>query len=498
MAFLRSVLFILTTFLVSNVYARVTLKCQGLFVEGPIPSQRAPYDTAIELEMTVPDALLDMLTTASGTIREFVSGYRGSMVKEEFEKTINKLPNGWDTRLDDIALNLRRKMFRSWVHFEEKSAFEKIKFKETIRLTFKKKVRFLGKNYKPGTYTFRTADFLTNEFHPVGREELEAHFGAVEIHVRTNLVFADEALASAWIFQQALGVPFLDMQAHLVGPAPAQSAPRFREVNALRQIEFRRRNEIFARMLTLFEGSLFENSDEENSFVTPMDYQAYKDLQGYWLREITRPASKRSVFDQKLKAIVPQRAAAKYDQKNIVANEIRFIPATNLLFYTQWVRRVQDGLLYEKYFIDKDSLNGWIREMENRGADWSDGLFPFHDLRNVASEHPTRLLGIINKIANPKIITEFTKRNFKNFPVSEDLKIQFIFFDWTRDPLFWNDPAAKELILDAQLEAIKQIARGRDLRTILLDFLEESGLWDAYRESFDMPDWFPNSENDEG
>jgi len=61
--------------------------------------------------------------------------------------------------------------------------------------------------------------------------------------------------------------------------------------------------------------------------------------------------------------------------------------------------------------------------------------------------------------------------------------LKFVTHDWSRDPLFYDSPAALEKIELARIAAVRKLARREDQHDVLRGFLRDSGLYGAFGQS---------------
>lgn len=60
-----------------------------------------------------------------------------------------------------------------------------------------------------------------------------------------------------------------------------------------------------------------------------------------------------------------------------------------------------------------------------------------------------------------------------------------LLYDWTRDPLFYDDLAGQKKLIDEQKRAlIRYFKKGENLKTILKDFVWSSGLLEKIAQTF--------------
>ena len=485
-------------------------------------------ESSVEIEIGA--AVIDpLMTTTDGTLRPVVGEAGHSALPENILKDIREsfpemdpLDVAWDVltsqeKQDIIMLSAKERHH----NFSKSRTIPGLIYREQIKLNFTKPSRFMGKDYKPGTYSFNSKDiFRSTAIEFMGPNRMTENLG-VEIHLRSNLG-ADENYRSSRSLQAAMVNRINNVHQHVVARLPIKKMGEDPERMAFALTEFIRRELIrvqFARIRDAQPIELIQTADG----ITNMPVTERKDFQklfvhfldlGRNIQGTTQGIQKTHQLNDRrengmlgklLQTGLAQKLGLKPLSKKPVntnisgttySDKIGLIGVRSFDLYDgsrwQWgieyrdlspnrnveeqmlrLKTAQSRMISQDYGIQYSRLDQWLQQKDLATAAeklyFPDQLSFLGESANLAENFPH-----IPLLAKDPVFTEAVRQNAIRNKTNSGLNI--LFHDWAKDPIVDGNPALIAQIEAAREIALHKISRGESSNTVLQYFIKKSGL----------------------
>lgn len=336
-------------------------------------------ESSVEVEIGASDLVIELFDTLDGTIGPVLSG---TIIKDFPLLLLKDLPPhllkslmdyvGGDANQiktvpwDVLSPSEKRELIMSTAKIRKQQFFTSrvvpgLKYREKISLQFTEATRFLGNDYKPGTYQFNTSEiFPRTAIEFMGPNRMTEDLG-FELHAR-GLLNAGENFLTARSLQKALVGSYQNVHTHIVAPYPQGNI----NTEAFRATEFTRRATLIFDVVMIERGipmTKIPTSGIENSTnFFPAQSETYLNLYKSFL-EYSRSRVSSVVFSKG--GTVGIRSYHHYD-KGVWGLEFRYLPGR--LDKNESATRIsilQDKLLSQDYFMTKDQALHFLESRSN-------------------------------------------------------------------------------------------------------------------------------------
>lgn len=487
----------------SKVYA--VESCKSLF-----KISRTFVGAATELEMPINNAVLNILTTTDGTVGglfkntnmplpDFYLKWAQKNFPLENPKSIS-----WD--LLDIDFNFKIALMKhafsslSANSFFRDRSIPNMTFKPYINLKFNEETYFLGSFYPPGEHSIATHEIFNR------LEFLEPHSyteaSGTEIHLRSANISAGDLLVSSWILQKAIGDQERPMHEHIVAPIPKDSLTYKNLETSLIITEYYRLFNLLAEFITVgqHEGiyvsktadwkinrtGFFRFKIKNNGWTNfgPIQHNYLPILLNYFLSQMNFKLGTYLKMGW-----VGFRGHDYYDQPGLFGFEWRSISEKdNPILDKKIADNVQFAMEKQRFNIDGQKMINWLNFKEYDLSDLSDinklgkswwYNIPFTDIKEKMPPYIKEVLG------GP--IISFLKISYLRFNASGNKAVKMLLYDWASDPLFFDDPSAKSILISAQQKALRDyFNKGMHLKEVIKNFVWTSGLLEKVLRTFNL------------
>lgn len=489
------ILFLLVNFWTHSLTAN---ECSRLF--KPVGG------SSVELEMSVNQSVLALLTTRDGTIGGLYTGLRPqSKLYASFLKVLRldkstppKDYLDWAAKVfpstapfaiqwDSVPYQLRLSLINHASTLRSQDFFNNRRIPNLIvrpRLTlvFTETTQFLGRSYSAGIHVIDVEkNFGAVEYRsPSDLNELKG----IELHLRNSKLSPGETIDSAWVLQNSIGAGKTHLHEHIVAPIPFKSLEEKPAITALSIVEFYRRANLLAELISI-------DSLAPIRRISKGDLEFFGSIKGSFLSGIysyfnsLNPKAETALGSDYKIGYVGFRGADTYDRPGLYGFEYRSITPWKSPFIQKRVAdRISEGLMHESYGFTEKSLTDWVNF---RGIDLKEPNAVSAFLENIWYGKQIEVL--FNELPpHLKYLEHDEKFQARLKPaIDKNEAIMMLMYDWSQDPLYFNDPDGVARLNQEQLSALNKIAAGStSLQPILRNFIWRSGLMDKLLQSFEI------------
>lgn len=481
-------------------------------------------ESSAEVEIPNTPRVMELFTTTDGTIAP-VLGLRGiEALDPAVRKSLEEAFPGQDvTKLSWDLLNHQEKtaVIQTAARVNEhvfmggngRRTIPGLKYTETITVSFLQSTQFLGRLYRRGTYQIPAKDiFASTAIEFMGPNRMTSNLG-FELHVRTSQP-ADQNYLTARGLQNALTGQNIAMHLHIV--APVTKTPQIRLTNAqvFQRMEFHRRVSLLFEMKMINRGIAMKknyvvNADGTSDGVAwnfgefspgSVFSAGQRFFRGFnW--ELTASASE-IVQVQRSGQMSPQtdfmisksgtvgiRGGQAYDSKDVPlwGIEVRYLsPHADSKQDARDLANIQRRMLDEQYAMTEADARLFLDLSPQK----------YFELERAAEnlwyyqEIGPKSLAQMDRVLSQKIPAwEKMTLDQKQIVIQKFMDNSYLYMlthDWSRDPMFYNQPNKIVQIQTAQTIALNWIVNTDAKPTeVMKTFVKRSGLEHAIRSSMD-------------
>jgi hypothetical protein len=493
--------------------------CSGLYSEKKVPSRRV-LESAVEVEISA-EVIAPFMTTTDGTIRPVADRAGIEAIPENILKEIrdnfpeiDPLDLDWDLltsfeKQEIIMLSAKKRDHQ----FSQSRTIPGLVYRDEIDLTFAKASRFMGKDYAPGSYRFKTKDiFKSTAIEYMGPNRMTENLG-VEIHIRTNLG-AEENYKSSRTLQMAMTGRINNVHQHVVGRLPIKKMSESPERMASLMTEFIRRQLLKVQFARIRDAQPVEiNRSEEGVLNMPVTTRSdFTNLYSHFLKlgqslqrltdgiQNTRARNQalqssllagllRSPVAKKLglKPLEPKKINTEIGEVSSFSRKMGLIGVRSYQVYDgspwQWgiefrdltahrnlesqisiLKSAQEKLASQNYGINDSSL-----------GKLSAGELYFPDSKTYLDKAADlgRNFPFISILNDPILAAEIKKSCQEN---EYNTALNILFHNWAIDPIVDGHLPLINQIEQTREIALKRLAKGESSNTVLQFFIKRSGL----------------------
>jgi len=452
-------------------------KCLPAFYKLESPEQ----DSSVELEMTTNPAILSLMTTPSGKLKDFfpesfipdrvasrIAGKSPEQIKEMFWHEL--------TYSEKMAVLTAISEQKRTSFFQDRK-IPVVRYVDELPLMVPDRTEFLGRTLERGEQVLHLPEFLRGAIEYMGPQNDP---GGVELHFRLNQP-AGEVSRSARIFQHVLRVPPTHQHVYVVTPIPQarlESSPR---LTALEHADFFRRANLAAEMISIVEEgkSITKNQKRING----QEVVFFSWLEAYKLIEVAsylEARGKHEDFDlgDSIKmGWVGFRGHDKFDKPDLMGMEVRSIGReSDMIEMERFLNALQRTWASSDLGISREKMETWLNE--NYGGRLETAL-----VQNWYHRDWSQLL----TTAAPEVQAEIARwstaeRALFISRAPEELKM--LVHDWSQDPVLIDNPKKQKEVQREQLSAIQRLRTGFvQPPEAVRSFLIRSGLYEVVLRS---------------
>ncbi|NBX92497.1 MAG: hypothetical protein EB078_04040 [Proteobacteria bacterium] len=438
------------------------------------------YESAVELEMISDPAIMNLITSQTGTVRGILNdGLVPPEIKGHFpglsDSEILKTP--WKELAPYKALAiLNYDAKRKGTSFTQDRKIPKVRYESAVFANVHEETDFLGKTYPPGLHTIRPPEFLKGAIEYMGPFNYP---GGIELHFRIQKP-AGEVSVEARKLQQLLGVKPTHQHVYVVSPIPQKKLEKNPELVATQNADFYRRVNLAAEMISVVEeeGRIAEKykgsgADRIDIFgsLRPRNLVAVADY-------LVARGQKQELRlgDQAKMAWVGFRGHDKFDKPDLMGMEIRSIaPHSDLKVYERFLNTIQKSWMQQKTGISQTALKHWLDLYE---GDYSKAL--------TENWYQKSWYEVIRQSPS-EVRKELGVKRLWNLSFNRDEKhqeLKMLFHNWAKDPLFFESPEQQKQIIASQIKAIQTLKKNPESITETVSvFLKKSGIYESVLKS---------------
>lgn len=492
----------------TQVETSAALGCKATFGKltpaGRTNALRKTFDSSVELEMPMSALVIRLLTTTDGTVAPLL---RDAPPPAWLEAMLNPGRSAKEIPWDDLSDDekwwlLRHQAEHRTATFEQDRRIHGIKVREKLKLGFDQPTDFLGKVYPKGTHEIDVSAVLgkVEYMDPLGMKEVSG----VELHFRDNFAagkVSQDASEFQRGFQRAAGYtdpPAGPQHEHIVGRLPKRYLRAQPTLGALQMGElFRRTNLLFEVLSNLQKISMVSVKEGGFVYFDSLKAPVLEGATNYFY--IVGKGVDHAINDDYKMALVGMRGSDKFDQPNLWGQEVRAIggKVAGTDFMVEALNAVQKKMDVPEPAVDAGQMQRWYDKMTARRKRLpSPGTLlasAWHDRGGNARDIITAMPRSLRALATPKVaeILETSKLR---------AQLSILFFDWSKDPLFFEAPEKLTRIRNAQAAALEALDRRGTLDVLVKDisrtFLRDSGIAEEIFRDFGLdldPRWFENN-----
>jgi hypothetical protein len=438
-------------------------------------------DTAVELELGTTSKVLHLLTTPNRKVGGFfqngdvVPKWLPEWAKEKHPEVADFRQLDWDSLEDHVKLDLIVDVSRSrGQSFHHDRRIHGLVPKKKVTLRFKKATVFLGKTYSKGEHVIDLSGALTDQVEYRSAREV-SNVAGVELHFRSGQS-SGQVSNDAWTLLEGFGIPRNYQHVHIVAPIPFDELKGAPRLESARLGDFFRRANLAAEMIDIVEegGKISTHGEADGQiFFAPAGTTTIWGVTTYF-EHLARGVDRRPGDSYKM-AWVGMRGSDKYDRPGLWGIEVRSVGSkSDTALYRKFLDSLQFAMNMQEYGVKKDRMSKWlelgVRRNESAPAA-VEGIWynkPWEALFKQAPL-PVRLKLLWSQ--------KQKKSTFQAFGNEHD-EVKMLFFDWSHDPLFFDNPKALKEIVSAQKAAVSEILAGKTkINEVMKTFLRDSGLY---------------------
>lgn len=445
--------------------------------------------SSVELEMRISPSVMSLITTRDGTVGGLYMGLksRTPLIQRLFGKKNTLLPQNYlawalakfpnDSPLDiswsavpyDLKISLinRASSLRDRNFYADRK-IPNLKITPQFDIVFFEPTRFLGKDYPRGTHTIDLSKSFENVEYQAP-SDLKGLNG-VELHIRDPKLAPSDMIESAWALQDAIGTKKTHLHEHIVAPIPMVSLKTKPQITILSIVEFYRRANLLAELVAIDKMSPIQNiSKGKTTFFGSIDGSFLSGIYEY-LESVRLNREERIGSDYKM-GYVGFRGADTYDQPGLYGFEYRSLaPWKSLKLQKKIADAIMAGLAREDYGFTEAELTDWSAAQGLDLQDKNSVLTALEDLWYGKT---------FEKLSQDPL------NPLEQWMIEQNRGLMMLLHDWSKDPLYTNDPQGADLIQQEQKLALSRLKK-REAATVhlLRDFIWRSGLMDKVLQSF--------------
>ena len=445
-------------------------------------------DSAVELELDATPEVLLLLTTSNGKVSGLLKSSENlpqwflQSAASKFPHVLDPKQIEWDALDFEMQIRLIRELSprRSQNFFNDRRVHGLVT-RKILTLEFEQETLFLGKRYPPGKHSIDTSSVLSEKVEYGGPDDVRS-FSGVELHFRSPQV-AGLTSNDAWTLLDGLRIPRNHQHVHVLAPLKSSDFGPNPEIHAAMMADFFRRSNLAAEMLTvLHEGGSITR--EAHGAVTYFDSVPVENLRGdtnYFLKFSKGQEPK--IGARYKMGWVGMRGTDTYDKPGLWGLEVRSISSgTDPEVARGFLNGVQQSMNTSAYGVSREQMGRWLEGVSEHQIDdriarawYGQSVNPYAKSADVFFERASIAVqaklgqGAPFLAAKDKILDAMTGRK----------EVKMLLFDWSTDPLVFENPALAEKIASEQLRAIDRILNTPEpnVNDIVSDFLVDSGLY---------------------
>jgi hypothetical protein len=438
-------------------------------------------DSAVELELDTSPEVLRLLTTSDGKVSGLLQSSENlprwflQTASSKFPQIADARQIEWDALDYKTQIRLIREVSskRRQSFFSDRRAHGLVT-RKTLTLEFEQTTVFLGKTYPPGSHTIDVSSVLAAKVEYAGPNDLNS-FGGIELHFRSGQV-SGQTSNDAWKLLDGLRIPRNHQHVHVLAPLNAADFGPNPEVHAALMGDFFRRANLAAEMLTVLHegGSIAPEVYDGITFFDSVPAHNLSGVTSYFLQFGKGHAP--PIGAQYKLGWVGMRGTDTYDKPGLWGLEMRSISSgTDPEAARGFLNGVQQSMNSGNYGIPREQIGRWLADVhESRIASRIANVW-YGQSVNTLFQRATPPIqakfgeGAAALAAREKILDAMTGRK----------EVKMVLFDWSSDPLVFENPALAEKIIAEQLRAIDRILTTPEpnVNDIISDFLVDSGLY---------------------
>ncbi|MEK6705391.1 MAG: hypothetical protein AABZ06_06340 [Bdellovibrionota bacterium] len=434
-----------------------------------------------------PPTFLKLLTTTNNKLDgllqngETLPAWLLKWASNKFPHITKATELNWDDLTPEMQIMLLREISKQRKqNFLIDRQIHGIVARKKVKLIFTKPTIFMGNEYKPGAHEVDVSKFLGNVEYS-GLNAVENVIG-VELHFRANKP-AGELSNDAWVLLKGLGIPRNHQHIHIVAPLPVEWLRAEPELRAAIIADFFRRANLAAEAITIVQ--------DGNSIKTregPDGIRYFGSLMPYILSNVTRYFLNigRGVIlnkhDGYVKiAWVGMRGHDTYDSPNLWGTEFRSISRrSDPALVKNVLNALQYAMVRNEFGVPKEQMEAWIKSRSTGSIT---------DVPRLLGDawYNKDWVQLWDKTPNhPELAFNKLKKSGENHT-----ELKMLIHDWSKDPLFFNDPVIQKMIAIEQNRALTRLNEtdpkitdlDTHINTIMRDFLLDSGIYEKVLRS---------------
>ncbi len=445
---------------------------------------RPQHDTAVELEMTNNDWVLMILTTETGRLDAIFDAVGAKQVSQAVlsEFGVSNFAKLRQLEWDSLNANQKRSILRHATAMKKTSFFEDrrlpgIRVRDEVTLAFPEETTFLGITYPAGKHQIQLCGTLCEvEYGGIAQTPKE-----VELHFRANQS-AGTMSKQARIFQRALGHEATSQHVHIVAPIPVKKLKTNVRLESTRIAEFYRRANLVAEMRAIVETSSAIRSIQMDATEEVIQFASLTPENLGKVADYFVQYAEGNVIDigDSLKpAFVGFRGHDTYDQPGLFGFEVRDIDTRyDIEENKKLLDSLQHSLVTEEYGVPPERIQTWLQRFHSGSS----------AQRALETSWYNQPLKALIENARPEIKTVLAQIPSQRLEayIRDNQSIKMLLYDWSQDPLLFDQPGLLERIRREQLDTLIQVFHSRTSSSspsYMGDFLEESGIYEIFNRS---------------
>ncbi len=435
---------------------------------------RPKHDSAVELELDTVPEVMGLITTVNGK----VSGLFGGKPVPKWFKTwakgkYPKYKNAGDIPWEQVPLQEQSDLINTasdsrGKDFHEDRLIHGLTTRDTAILVFDEPTVFLGKTYPKGRHEIDISKFLAKKVEYRGPDDVKA-IGGVELHFRGPEASGDLS-RDARTLQWGLGLDPTGQHLHMVTRLPVKALKARPELEAAKLGDFVRRANLAAEMVDIVHdgGGIAPRQNEDAIYFGSFSAEDLHGVTNYFLD--VAHGENPAISDQYKMGWVGMRGSDKYDQPGLWGLEYRAIHRESRMATH---RPVLNGL---QFTMAQPELGFSADRFEA----WFNGASRENPAERVSSAwYNQSWYDLFLEPRTPEARKALQKIGGDEFQALAEHagELKMLLFDWSKDPLFFDQPAKLKSIAKLQARGLVRLSRGEAPSSVMRDFLLDSGIY---------------------
>ncbi len=468
------------------------------FVCAGIHSPQTFSDSSVELELPLNEKTIRFVTTTDGTLGALFKSnldipfsVRRYLLKIKFKESPMSYP--FESLPDDLKVIAAQAGIRS----------QKLHFGESAGDHRKIPGLQVKKSYQESEQMMAGIDMAAPATALDGK--------LIEFHVRAAKKPGEVALQAARL-ERKMGFTPGPMHMHVVFKGMIEWLKQNPTLNSWRFVEYWRRLNLTMEMRDVVERgvAVIDNVGDfqgrEYVSFGPLRFEETQNAFRYVRavgRAMSSASSKNSLSKIKLGSESKMGWVGfwghdKYDAPNLFGFEMRFLEGSDLpANLVEFLNSIHGKVENKQFGLSPDELQAWMeranyeanhhlvsytaqvllkradRFPKDLSEDYLKLLSPHRSYEDLFEGAPEAMKHILRGLAPEQAQAAFEKRG----------RLRYLLHDWSMDPVLYNQPELLTQIRNAQLHALRQWAQGKDEKSVVQEFLIESGLYQAFADS---------------